>query len=138
MINHSLRVEAREVELKAGGATLRARVGLPQAPSGWVIFAHEGGASLRGSALAAVARSLNQAGLATLSMELLTPAESARRAPVEAAALGERLLAGTDWLHSETGALWGVMGAGEGAAAALWAASERGSGISSIVACAPR
>ncbi|MCX7011975.1 MAG: hypothetical protein NTW86_05315 [Candidatus Sumerlaeota bacterium] len=132
-------IDARDVELQAGGATLRARIGLPQTPSGWVVFAHEGGASLHGSALAAVAHQLNEAGLATLSMELLTPAESARQgAGLDAAALGERLLAGTEWLRSETHGLWGVMGAGEGAAAALWAAADRGSGISSVVACAPR
>ncbi|MCX7012633.1 MAG: hypothetical protein NTW86_08750 [Candidatus Sumerlaeota bacterium] len=86
----------REVELKADGAKLRAQMGLPKTPAGWVIFAHEGGAGLHGSALASVARSLNAAGLATLSMELATPAESARRAGLDAVALGERLLAGTE------------------------------------------
>ncbi|MCX7013391.1 MAG: hypothetical protein NTW86_12685 [Candidatus Sumerlaeota bacterium] len=138
MFRGSLGIDVREVELKVSGAKLSARIGLPSTPSGWVILAHEGGASLHGSALGAVARQLNEAGLATLSMELMTPAESARRAPFEAAALGERLLAGTEWLQGETGELWGVMGAGEGAAAALYAASERGSGIASVVACAPQ
>ncbi|MCX7013400.1 MAG: calcium-binding protein, partial [Candidatus Sumerlaeota bacterium] len=138
MLQDSCDVRVREVELKAGGAKLRATMGLPPAPAGWVILAHEGGASLHGSALGAVAHHLNGAGLATLSVELLTPAESARRLPLEAEAMSERLLAGAEWLRGEAGGLLGMVGAGEGAAAALWAASEQSSGISSVVACAPR
>ncbi|MCX7011563.1 MAG: calcium-binding protein [Candidatus Sumerlaeota bacterium] len=138
MWKESVEIRIRELELKAGGAKVRATVGLPQAPSGWVVFAHEGGASLHGSALASVAHQLNAAGLATLSMELLTPAESARLDRLGAEAMSERLLAGTEGLHSEAGGLLGVVGAGEGASAALWAASEKGSGISSVVACAPQ
>ncbi|MCX7012730.1 MAG: hypothetical protein NTW86_09260 [Candidatus Sumerlaeota bacterium] len=128
----------REVELKAGGVRLRASVGLPSVPAGWVIFAHEGGASLHGSALGSTARKLNEAGLATLSIELLTPAESARSAGLPSEALAERMLAGAEWLRGEGNGMLGVVGAGEGASAALWAASEKGSGIASVVACAPR
>ncbi|MCX7014848.1 MAG: calcium-binding protein [Candidatus Sumerlaeota bacterium] len=117
---------------------MRASIALPSVPTGWVIFAHEGGSSRHGSALASVARSLNEAGLATLSMELLSPAESTRLDKLGAEAMSERLLAGAEWLRGEAGGLLGVVGAGEGASAALWAASEQGSGIASVVACAPQ
>ena len=46
--------------MQAGGARLRGRLVAPPAATGWVILAHEGGASLHGSSHEAVARRLNE------------------------------------------------------------------------------
>jgi len=132
-------VKAREMELRAGSARLRALLAVPPSPSGWVIFAHEGGNSLHGSAHRSVARALNQAGLATLSMELLSAAEAASRAKLSQTPLmADRLRSGAEWLQSRADGLLGCFGAGEGAAAALWAASQKDSAIATVVSCAGR
>jgi putative phosphoribosyl transferase len=80
---------------------------------------------------------LQQAGLGTLLMDLLTPAEEAHRGNVfDIDLLASRLLGATDWLARRpdtAGARIGYFGASTGAGAALSAAAEIGSDIAAVV-----
>jgi putative phosphoribosyl transferase len=84
-----------------------------------------------------VAGVLQQAGLGTLLLDLLTPAEERNRANVfDIELLARRLSAATDWLatRQDTFACTvGYFGASTGAGAALWAASEPTARIDAVV-----
>ena len=80
---------------------------------------------------------LQQAGLGTLLLDLLTPAEERNRANVfDIELLARRLSSATDWLaiRADTSACTiGYFGASTGAGAALWAASEPTARIDAVV-----
>ena len=84
-----------------------------------------------------VAAVLNQAALGTLLFDLLTRDEEAYRANVfDIGLLARRLTSVTRWLRAQpatAGLPVGYFGASTGAAAALWAAAEPGSGIAAVV-----
>ncbi|WP_020660055.1 phosphoribosyltransferase family protein [Amycolatopsis benzoatilytica] len=139
-----LRLAAREapsldedVEVPVRGARLAGRLTLPGDPAGLVVFAHGSGSSRHSPRNVRVAATLNRAGLGTLLLDLLTPAEETDRARVfDVALLGERLVEVTRWLKTrpDTAALpVGCFGASTGAAAALLAAAEAGTGIRAVV-----
>jgi putative phosphoribosyl transferase len=98
-----------------------------------VLFAHGSGSSRRSPRNRAVARTLLEAGLATLLLDLLTEDEEDRDAVTgqyrfDIRLLAQRLVAAIDWLaeHEETARLpVGLFGASTGAAAALITAAER-------------
>lgn len=105
---------------------------LPEPCRGAVVFAHGSGSSRHSPRNRAVAASLQQAGFATVLMDLLTVDEEAidrhtahLRFDIEL--LARRLAAATEWLtkQSETAKLTlGYFGASTGAAAALVAAAH--------------
>ena len=105
---------------------------LPEPCRGVVVFAHGSGSSRHSPRNRAVAASLQQAGFATVLMDLLTVDEEAidrhtahLRFDIEL--LARRLAAATEWLtkQSETAKLTlGYFGASTGAAAALVAAAN--------------
>ena len=67
-----------ETRVKAGDVHLLADVAIPPPrPTGVVVFAHGSGSSRRSPRNVSVARSLQSAGLATVLLDLLTPAEAA-------------------------------------------------------------
>jgi len=93
-----------------------------------ILFAHGSGSSRHSPRNRAVAAALQQAGLATLLFDLLTPAEEADRSLVfDIPLLGRRLQAATAWLRRDpagvSGLPVGYFGASTGAGAALWAAA---------------
>ena len=96
-------------------------------------FAHGSGSSRFSPRNRAVARALNEAGFATLLLDLLTRDEEQVDAYTghlrfDVALLGERLVAATDWLAGETATRTlpiAYFGASTGAAAALIAAATR-------------
>jgi dienelactone hydrolase len=106
---------------------------VPDRAPGVVLFAHGSGSSRHSPRNQRVAAFLNDAGFATLLMDLLTMEEE--RVDLVTAEwrfdiplLGERLVAATDWLTAqpETATLpLGSFGASTGAAGALIAAAER-------------
>jgi dienelactone hydrolase len=106
-----------------------------------VLFAHGSGSSRRSPRNRYVARALQEAGLATLLMDLLTLDEEARdvrtgRLRFDIGLLAERLVSATDWLRAdpETRALKiGYFGASTGAGAALVAATARPDVVGAIV-----
>ena len=108
---------------------------------GIVIFAHGSGSSRHSPRNKYVAKVLNDAGIATLLIDLLTSKEEAvdditREHRFNIQLLAKRLLAATDWIsqNDKFKALKiGYFGASTGAAAALVAAAERATLVYAIV-----
>jgi putative phosphoribosyl transferase len=125
------------VEPIAGTTRLAGYLTVPAGAQGIVIFAHGSGSSRQSPRNRRVARILTEAGLGTLLFDLLTPAEELHRANVfDIALLGGRLSEVTAWLRGQPPAAdmaIGYFGASTGAAAALWAAAERGANIAAVV-----
>lgn len=132
---------ADEVLVRTGNVALEGDLAVPSASSGVVLFAHGSGSSRRSPRNQYVARTLNQAGLATLLLDLLTAREEqidrvTADLRFDIPLLAERLVGAVDWLaaDSRTGALRiGCFGASTGAAAALLAAAERPRAVVAVV-----
>ena len=126
-----------EVEIPSGGVRLQGQLHLPVPARGVVLFAHGSGSSRHSPRNRFVADVLQQAGLGTLLLDLLTPAEEHHRANVfDIDLLARRLSAATDWLamRDDTASCrMGYFGASTGAGAALWAASEPTARIDAVV-----
>ena len=129
------------VRVAAGPVTLEGNLTLPEEARGVVLFAHGSGSSRLSPRNRYVAWILNEARLATLLLDLLTPEEEVidvRTAHLrfDIGRLGERLVAATDWLarHPKTRQLRvGYFGASTGAAAALVAAAVRPDIVGAVV-----
>ncbi|HEU0089093.1 MAG TPA: phosphoribosyltransferase family protein [Pseudonocardiaceae bacterium] len=126
-----------DVAVAAGAALLTGRLTVPQPARGLVVFAHGSGSSRRSPRNRFVATMLNQAGLGTLLLDLLTHKDELDRANVfDIELLARRLAETTTWLRTQPhtrNMRIGYFGASTGAAAALWAAAEPHSGIAAIV-----
>lgn len=126
-----------EVEIQAHGIALSGRLTVPPAASGTVLFAHGSGSSRHSPRNQSVASVLQEAGLATLLLDLLIPEEELDRATVfDVRLLAGRLAAATRWIAAlpDLGAVpLGYFGASTGAAAALWAAAEPDLDVSAVV-----
>ncbi len=139
MPNHRDRPDAvaRSVVVEAGPVGLPGDLVAPPHPPGVVVFAHGSGSSRLSPRNVQVATRLNDAGLATLLFDLLTPEEAADRANVfDIDLLAERLAAAAAWLRRATGMgsiPVGLFGASTGAAAALAAAAREGADVAAIV-----
>jgi putative phosphoribosyl transferase len=126
------------VRIHAGRrADLAGDLRIPPSPSGLIVFAHGSGSSRKSPRNRAVAAALNDAGFATLLLDLLTEREERVRANVfNVELLAERLLAAIDWAESEpslAGLPVGLFGASTGAAAALLAAAVAGERVGAVV-----
>lgn len=119
----------RAVVLSLDGAELGGDLVVPRDARGLVLFAHGSGSSRRSPRNRAVAQDLNDAGFATLLMDLLTEDEARRRALVfDIPRLARRLELATSWAHGDpdtSGLTVGYFGASTGAGAALQAAAGR-------------
>jgi dienelactone hydrolase len=123
----------RAVQIPDGSALLNADLRLPANPFGLVVFAHGSGSSRRSVRNRQVAEDLDDAGLATLLLDLLTPEEESidqftREFRFDIPRLARRVVAGHDWAirQPDLRALpVGFFGASTGAAAAIIAAAER-------------
>jgi dienelactone hydrolase len=130
-----------EVAVPTGDAVLDGDLVLPAGASGVVLFAHGSGSGRRSPRNRWVAQELNDAGLGTLLIDLLTPAEEridrlAAQHRFDIDLLAHRLMGGIDWLRREelTASLRiGLFGASTGAAAALVAAAERADTVGAVV-----
>src|SRR3984893_3229226 len=126
-------VEEQFVRVPAGEVMLDGNLTRPEEYRAIVLFAHGSGSSRHSPRNRYVARVLNEAKLATLLIDLLTPHEEvidARTAQLrfDIDLLAERLVDATDWLthFPDTKDLpIGYFGASTGAAAALAAAAVR-------------
>jgi putative phosphoribosyl transferase len=128
----------RAIQIEAGpSVVLAGDLRLPDRPVGLIIFAHGSGSSRFSPRNREVAAALNEGGLATLLVDLLTEEEAVDRAKVfDIDLLAERLAAATHRAgqESEVSALpVGYFGASTGAAAALCAAADIGGGIGAVV-----
>ena len=133
--------EERLVRIEAGSVLLEGNLSLPEGARGIVLFAHGSGSSRLSPRNRHVAKLLNQARLATLLVDLLSPEEEAidlRTAQLRfnIGLLAERLVGITDWLVKEPDTQplrIGYFGASTGAAAALVAAAERPKMVRAVV-----
>jgi putative phosphoribosyl transferase len=130
-------VERMEVDIPIEGARHTAELSVPGSALGWVLFAHGSGSSRRSPRNVQVASALNDAGIATVLFDLLTPAEEHdRRNVFDVDLLARRVIDATGWLQGrpETQGLpVGYFGASTGAAAALVAAAELGDAVAAVV-----
>ena len=126
-----------QVRIPADGRRLEGELTFPGDASGVVAFAHGSGSSRHSPRNQFVARELQQAGLATLLLDLLEEEEAADRHKVfDIELLALRLLAAARWLGdnpSSRSLALGYFGASTGAAAALLAAARDPGRVSAVV-----
>jgi putative phosphoribosyl transferase len=131
----------RAVKIPAGSVELDGNLSVPEGARCVVLFAHGSGSGRNSPRNRYVARTLRQAGLATLLIDLLTPEEEAvdlrtGHLRFDIGLLAERLAGATDWLmeNSDTrGLRIDYFGASTGAGAALVAAARRPGSVGAIV-----
>jgi putative phosphoribosyl transferase len=131
----------QSLRIPAAGVDLDAEVVVPQPARGVVSFAHGSGSGRHSPRNTYVAGELQDAGLATVLVDLLTPAEdrvdaATARLRFDIDLLAARLTALCDWLvdYDVTAGLpIGLFGASTGAAAALVAAAARPDSVNAIV-----
>jgi putative phosphoribosyl transferase len=130
-------VRDEDVEVAAGPVHLGGHLTIPERPIGAVMFVHGSGSSRHSPRNRYVAAMLNEARLATLLFDLLTPGEEIDRTNVfDIDLLARRLVDVTAWLRKEPeldGLPVGYFGASTGAAAALVAAAEPGTEVAAVV-----
>ncbi|PZG22066.1 hydrolase [Micromonospora craterilacus] len=134
-------VRSSAVTIPAGNADLPADLLVPAEPVGVVLFAHGSGSSRHSPRNVAVAHALNEGGLGTVLVDLLTPDEDEVDSVTAELRFDIGLLAGrlagiVDWLAAERpvgGAPIGLFGASTGAAAALVAAAQRPDLVHAVV-----
>jgi dienelactone hydrolase len=129
------------VGVPVGHVALEGTMSVPANASGIVVFAHGSGSSRFSPRNRFVAATLREAGIATLLLDLLSPAEEqvdevTRRHRFDIAMLADRLIATIDWLRAETATAdspVGLFGASTGGGAALVAAAERPVQVAAVV-----
>ncbi len=130
-------VQEHTVRITKGHLTLEGILGLPVELQGVVVFAHGSGSGRFSPRNSFVARHLQQDGLATLLLDLLTEEETDdRRKVFDINLLADRLLLAKAWLEAERrtrNLTIGYFGASTGAGAALQAAAREPSNIKAIV-----
>jgi dienelactone hydrolase len=128
---HPTPIERRAVHIETGSVVLEGDLAIPEGAHGLVLFAHGSGSSRLSPRNRHVAARLNETGLATLLLDLLTTGEEAADQETgdfrfDIGLLSERLSGATQWAlrQEDTQRLKiGYFGASTGAAAALTAAA---------------
>ena len=127
----------RLVHVPADGVTLEGALVIPAGARGVALFAHGSGSSRHSPRNTFVAGVLQEGGLGTLLIDLLTEREDATyETRFDIDLLSRRLAAATRWLGTEPRTAHldiGYFGASTGAAAALRAAADPGLRINAIV-----
>jgi putative phosphoribosyl transferase len=134
-------IQQQLVRINAGSAELEGNLSIPAGANGIVLFAHGSGSSRYSPRNRYVARALQDSGLGTLLIDLLTAAEEREdirtgRLRFDIGLLAERVVGTSHWLAQNltTADLRiGYFGASTGAAAALAAAAERPDKVSAVV-----
>jgi putative phosphoribosyl transferase len=135
--------EAIAVSIPVGDGAMAGDLVIPPHARGVVLFAHGSGSSRHSPRNRYVAQELQKAGMATLLMDLLTPAEerldetTGGSLRFDIGLLASRLEAASDWVRinpSTKDLPIGYFGASTGAAAALVAAAAKWRGkVSAVV-----
>lgn len=127
----------RDVAIPAGGRRLNGVLRVPADAQGVVAFAHGSGSGRFSPRNQFVARVLEEAGLATLLLDLLEGDEAEDRGKVfDIELLADRLLGAAEWLSREESTRrlnLGSFGASTGAGAALVAAARRPDLVRAVV-----
>ena len=140
-IETDVRTGAREVSIPAGRVKLEGELDVPVVASGVVLFAHGSGSSRHSRRNQFVAQRLQEAGLATLLMDLLTVGEEREEAETahlrfDIGMLAQRLVAAIEWLGQDPRTHHlplGCFGASTGGGAALVAAAARPEAVKAVV-----
>ena len=130
-----------EVQIQAGGAVLCGNLTIPENAAALVLFAHGSGSSRDSPRNQFVARTLNDAGLATLLFDLLTPEEEATDIRTSEhrfniGLLAQRLVHATRWTKRQEQTRYlrvGYFGSSTGAGAALVAAAGIPKDVGAVV-----
>jgi putative phosphoribosyl transferase len=130
-----------EVQIQAGRAVLPGNLRIPKDATAIVLFAHGSGSSRHSPRNQFVARTLNDAGLGTLLIDLLTQDEESidiqtRELRFNIHLLAERLVHVTKWMkqQDQTRDLrMGYFGSSTGGAAALMAATDVPQDVDAVV-----
>jgi putative phosphoribosyl transferase len=126
-----------EVEIDSGRASLPGELTVPSDAVGIAVFAHGSGSGRLSPRNVAVARALNDRGIATLLFDLLTPVEANDRGNVfDIDLLSDRLEDAVRWAMGRpemAGLPVGVFGASTGAAAALVVAGRLPTEVAAVV-----
>ncbi len=134
---HENRAPQRTVRVPAGRHLLEGILTVPAGAQGVVAFAHGSGSGRHSPRNQFVAAALQEAGLATLLLDLLDEDEAEDREKVfDIALLAERLECAADWLAREPATRdlrLGLFGASTGAAAAVVAAARRPGQVGAVV-----
>jgi pimeloyl-ACP methyl ester carboxylesterase len=131
----------RAVRIDTGGVALEGDLVIPERALALAVFAHGSGSSRFSPRNRHVARLLNKRRLATLLVDLLTPAEEEQDAlsgelRFDINLLADRLVGATDWASRDPATRplpLGYFGASTGAAAALVAAALRADRVGAVV-----
>jgi putative phosphoribosyl transferase len=130
-----------EVQVQAGRTVLPGNLQLPKGAGALVLFAHGSGSSRHSPRNQFVARTLNDAGLATLLFDLLTQEEETidtqtRELRFNIHLLAERLVHATKWAKQQPQTRdfrIGYFGSSTGGAAALVAAADNPQDVGAVV-----
>src|SRR5947199_1892029 len=130
-----------EVQIQAGTEVVSGNLTIPDNATALVLFAHGSGSSRHSPRNQFVARTLNEARLATLLFDLLTPEEEAvdlhtREHRFNIGLLAERLVHATKWAKQQPPSRHlriGYFGSSTGGAAALVAAAELTTEVDAVV-----
>lgn len=136
-LNH----QEQEIWVMANSVKLKGNLVIPNQARGVVLFAHGSGSSRFSPRNRHVAQTLQQSGLATLLMDLLTAAEEqidrqTRQFRFDIGLLAERLVDSTKWLlqnPTTENLKIGYFGASTGSAAALLAAADCSDAVGAVV-----
>jgi putative phosphoribosyl transferase len=136
-----MNVVTSEVRISSGRTVLEGDLCIFDQAKGLILFAHGSGSSRLSPRNQFVARTLNEAGLATLLFDLLTPAEESvdlytRKHRFDIGLLAERLVHATRWTKEQKQTrdlAIGYFGSSTGGAAALVAAAELPNDVSAVV-----
>src|SRR5688500_17678751 len=134
-------ISVQDAMIEIDGHGFHGDLTVPAGATGVVVFAHGSGSSRHSPRNRFVAEVLQEGGLATLLVDLLTAEEeeidaSTRYLRFDIGLLAERLVGGIDWLaaQSETRDLRvGLFGASTGGGAALVAAAARPERVGAVV-----
>ncbi len=131
----------RDVTVRTDGVALPGSLAFPFPCNAVVLFAHGSGSSRHSPRNRFVATKLQEAGLGTLLVDLLTAGEEetdlrTRQLRFDIGLLARRLTGIVDWLATQPdtqGLPLGLFGASTGAAGALIAAAERPDEVAAVV-----
>lgn len=134
-------INEHSVFVSADSVKLEGNLAIPAGAQGIVLFAHGSGSSRHSPRNRYVASVLQQAGLATLLLDLLTAEEEeidlrSRQLRFDIGLLSARLVGATDWLRHTSATQQlniGYFGTSTGSAAALIAATQRPDVVKAIV-----
>jgi putative phosphoribosyl transferase len=136
-----MNLKSRLIYLPVGRDEIQGDLQIPEKSKALIVFAHGSGSSRNSPRNRYVADLLNEAGMATLLIDLLTPSEElvdfqTGKLRFDIDLLSERLLTITHWLLGQSATEHlriGYFGASTGAAAALVAAAKDADNVEAIV-----